>query len=71
MNIYDQLVQVRRAQPFQPFSVVLRDGQRVDVTRRLQFATNGKKLLILDARDASHFYDLTDIDHIELLETAA
>jgi hypothetical protein len=58
----------RRRQPFEPFVIVLKDGRRLPVNRRLQYAfTTEDRALVIDERDLVDFFKPSDIVAFESL----
>lgn len=69
-SIYEQLSQIRISNPFTPFTLVLKDGRRFEIKRRLQYAFQPDRVVVVDARDLHDFFKTADVDHIEILQPA-
>jgi len=64
-SVFEQLLHLRRSKTFTPFVIVLKDGRRVEVKRRLQFAFHEDRILVVDPRDVSDIFPTAEVDHIE------
>ena len=65
----NQLKQLKLAQPFEPFVMVLRDGRKIIVTNRLQFGTDGVQMTVLNEMDHSTRFKLDDVTVIRTIES--
>ncbi len=65
-NAIEELRALKRNQPFVPFIVVLKDGRRFEVIRRLQYAFSESRVVVLDENDRVDPFRPADIADIQL-----
>jgi hypothetical protein len=65
-----ELNALQRREPFTPFVIVLSDGRRLPVNRRLQFGVQERLGIVLDEQDRICRFKPTDVVSIELAAPA-
>ena len=66
-DVIAELKARRRRQPFEPFVIVLKDGRRLPVNRRFQYAFTDDRAVVIDGRDLADFFKPSDIAAFETL----
>ena len=72
-KLREELRSLADRQPFLPFAIILRDGQRFEIhrKRRVAFATGNQRVLVIpEGATHSSFFNWSEIRSIEILEPA-
>lgn len=66
---FEQLKQLKVAQPFEPFVIERSDQDPLLVVDRAHFATNGERVTVIDHNDHSTRFRLTEIKKIRTIKS--
>ncbi len=65
-NAVEELRTLKGQEPFVPFIIIFKDGRRIEITRRLQYAFSDHRVSVLDEQDHVDAFRPSDIAEIQL-----
>jgi len=67
--IHDELVRWRNAKPFVPFTIILEDGRRFDVTDTFKMALNDRIVLVVSPQMGTQHFRVSEVVAIKRRDT--
>jgi hypothetical protein len=65
-EITQQLHDLKQRHPFVPFVIILKDGRRFEVTRRMQYGFSEHLMGVIDDQDHTEDFRPSDIAEIQV-----